>query len=396
LKTILVNDTRHARWPLLTKHRSADLIQAEWKRYFDGFYPTDFPLVPIVGARAEFIHCPETEIPLNIHQNKNGTFSALPPAGSELDSRFDGLTIDDLRLYRLDWPALCREVALNFELAGQIRDMPDLPLFWRLGDLHANSHHYAYFLAVIREDPDVDVVIAALKSNLTARLLVPSLSDPAFHRLTEAKIIFHVLADGMNPHFPDVATSITESDREEPTLAVGIKKMNAIEDKMDRVLKHVAGVPPLVEKAAEALANPIAAADELRRQWPLTSEETKIRDAIIAHGGTGKGAANALGLSEATVSRARSTIRRKMKTAGFPDDIIFRPAAGHKVHVGKPDKPGEQPTISYEAPSEDWQYDTDTRNKIIRDYVAASPADKAVMRQHYPDIEAEAAELARE
>lgn len=250
------HNVRPARWHLLSKYREAHLTRAEWTRFFAGFPPEDFPLVKIVGSRADIIRCPETDMQLEIYVNVDGSFSALFPTCSELDNRFDGfvidgLTIEDLRLYRLDWPALCREVALNFGLTGQIRDMPDLRWFWRLGDLHTNSHQYAYFLAVIREDPDADIVAAALKSNPLARLIVPSLSDPAFHRLAEAKIKLHVLADGMPSHFPDALTLSTESvlvpSGNETPLALA-KKLNSIEDKTDRVLKHVAGVPSLVEK----------------------------------------------------------------------------------------------------------------------------------------------------
>ena len=206
MKTSSENKTNPALWPLLTQHRDASRTGAEWKRIFAGFDPAAIPLLPVVGGRANFVLCPETGIELAIHENRNGTFTALPPEGSELDSRIDGLTIADLRLFRLDWPTICQTLSLNLGLAGKVRTVPGKPWFWFLGESRTDTYLYPYFLAVIRSDTEADEVIVALKSKLSARLLVPALSDSIFHRLTEAKLALHVLADGGVPQFPAAET----------------------------------------------------------------------------------------------------------------------------------------------------------------------------------------------
>ncbi|MFH1968695.1 MAG: hypothetical protein ABIJ53_00075, partial [Verrucomicrobiota bacterium] len=120
------------------------------------------------------------------------------------------------------------------------RAMPDLRWFWRIGELRTTSTVYPYFLAVIREDHDADIVAAALMSNPLARLIVPYLSDVAFHRLAAAKINFHVLADGTPPHFPDVAKPSAESvSRAEPTFAAGMTKLVEKVDAMNGTLVNV-------------------------------------------------------------------------------------------------------------------------------------------------------------
>lgn len=255
------NKSRPVRWQALSKYREAERTLTEWTRHFAGFQPADFPLIKIVGSRADFIRCPDTEIPLEIFANVDGSFSARPPPDKELDTRFDGLTIEDLRLYRLDWPALCREVAHDFGLAGMIRDMPDLPWFWRIGDLQTVAVFYPYFLAVIREDPDADIVGKALKSKPEARLIVPNLSDVAYNRLAELNIRFHVLAEGTPPQFPDVAkpstaSALAPSGNETPLKLA--KKLEEIADTTAKTLKqveimrpHIKGAPTLGAKVAK-------------------------------------------------------------------------------------------------------------------------------------------------
>ena len=206
MKTSSENETNPALWPLLTQHRDASRTSAEWKRIFAEYDPAAIPLLPVIGGRANFVLCPETGIELAVHENRNGTFTALPPEGSELDSRIEGLTIDDLRLFRLAWPAICQTLSLRLELAGKVRPVPGKSWFWHLGDLRTDTYLYPYFLAVIRSDTEADEVVAALKPKLSARLLVPALSDSIFHRLTEAKLALHVLADGGVPQFPAAET----------------------------------------------------------------------------------------------------------------------------------------------------------------------------------------------
>ena len=188
MKTNSANDNASALWPLLTQHRDALRTQAEWSCIFAGFDPVGCPLIPVVGGRADSVLCAETGIELTIHENRNGTFSALPPEGSELDSRIDGLTIDDLRLYRLDWFSVCQAVAAQLRLSGQVRTIQSHPWFWHLGELRTDTYLYPYFLAAIRSDTEADTVVATLTPKLTARLVVPVLSDLAFQRITAAKI----------------------------------------------------------------------------------------------------------------------------------------------------------------------------------------------------------------
>jgi len=45
-----------------------------------------------------------------------------------------------------------------------------------------------------------------------------------------------------------------------------------------------------------------------------------------------------------------------------------------------------------QPPADDWSEDPDTRRRLIRDYLSASPGDQEAMRQQHPDIEAEASE----
>ena len=81
-----------------------------------------------------------------------------------------------------------------------------------------------------------------------------------------------------------------------------------------------------------------------------------------------------------------------MMAAGFPGDVVFRPSAGHKVHVKKLDETGGKRIVDYQPPADEWSEDPHTRRRLIRDYKSASPEDQEAMRQQYPDIEAEASE----
>ncbi|MEA2069476.1 MAG: hypothetical protein U9P12_09775, partial [Verrucomicrobiota bacterium] len=91
------------------------------------------PLALAKGERADFIRCPETGIPLGIHENWNGSFSALPPVDTELDSRIDDLTLDDLRVRAIDWPELLLRVQRELRLDGRLRPLSFKPPLWHLG-----------------------------------------------------------------------------------------------------------------------------------------------------------------------------------------------------------------------------------------------------------------------
>jgi hypothetical protein len=159
---------------------------------------------------------------------------------------------------------------------------------------------------------------------------------------------------------------------------------------------HVEGVPPLVRKAEDALADPLGAADDARRQMPLDRKEHEVRDAVIECG-TQRAAALKLGISEPTVCRRMQKIRRKMKAAGFSDALVLRPSQDHRRHTLRPDRPGMNPQEEIEAPTHDWQADDAERKGLIRFYLRPghSAAERAKLRKEYPDIQAEAEEYQR-
>lgn len=153
-----------------------------------------------------------------------------------------------------------------------------------------------------------------------------------------------------------------------------------------RMVPHLEGVPPLVQKAAEALVDPVRAADELRRTINLTPLEIKVREAFLLHG-TGKRVATVLGLSPAMVSRRKAAIIRKFMAAGIPAGVVFNQRPSVVFRVG-PDGP-------IAPPEEDWREDPDARHQTINRFLAASPEEKDAYRKAYPDIDAEAKRWAR-
>ena len=245
MTTLSPVDARPSRWRILSKYREGERTLAEWKQIFEAFPPEDFPLFKIEGSVATVVCRPGTGHPLQVFRCYNGTYSARAPAEDEVEG-LDNMTVEELRLYRLDWPAHCQTVAQHLGLRGQIRGMPELPWFWRIGELQTAAVFYPYFMAVIREDHDADIVGKSLKLKPEARLIVPSLSNWAFDRLTELNIRFHVLADGTPAKFPDVVTATAISNTP-PALTM---QLDAIEGKTDQVLKHVEGIPRLVGQVA--------------------------------------------------------------------------------------------------------------------------------------------------
>ena len=77
--TSSANESPSAIWRLLTKYRDAERTRIEWSHIFSGVPSSSAPLVPVVGRRADVVRDPDTGIPLQLHENRNGTFSALPP-----------------------------------------------------------------------------------------------------------------------------------------------------------------------------------------------------------------------------------------------------------------------------------------------------------------------------
>lgn len=153
-----------------------------------------------------------------------------------------------------------------------------------------------------------------------------------------------------------------------------------------RMVPHLEGVPPLVQKAAEALADPVRAADEVRRAVDLTPEEVRVREAFLLHG-SGRRVASALGMSPAMVSRRKASLIRKFVAAGIPAKAVFnqRPPAGHRIG----------PEGSIASPEEDWREDREAKFQTIRQFLSATPAEKDAYRKAYPDIDAEAKRWAR-
>jgi len=386
---------------------------ADWRRLLEGYFEcVQRYLEKCPGEIASTIPCPGSNLRLEVGK-REGMYVAYPAEGFEGDAEsLADLTEADVALWRFECGRfeldLCRALGLTPLERTDCRSKL-LSLIGTAGQHKSYKRVYLGYAANERDGVDV-CLAAAHESQAPCCVALPAFYPACDDLLRRSNFEYIVLEDmvtlgvsgmvGKPLHFPDVAIPGAESvARAGPTLAAGMIKLDAIANTTAKTLKHVeamrphvAGVPPLIEKADEALANPMAAADEMRRQWPLTPEETKIRDAIIAHGGTGKGAAAALGLSEATLSRKRHIIRKKMIAAGFPGDIVFRPSAGHKVHVKKSDDTGGKRAVDYQPPADDWSEDPGTRRRLIRDYLSASPEDQEAMRRQYPDIEAEASE----
>lgn len=176
-------------WPLLAAVHNRRQTRREWHSVLGGAHSQSVPLLRIQGERAEFIRCPETGLPLEIHENWDGSFSALPPADTEIASRIDGLTLEDLHLHELDWQALLKNVQAQWALSGAIRCLSYNPPLWHLGE----SEGIPCCFAVLAASADVDEIFPFLHSASQSRLLIPSASDKIFSALTRAGLEFQVL-----------------------------------------------------------------------------------------------------------------------------------------------------------------------------------------------------------
>jgi hypothetical protein len=170
----------------------------EWRSAIGEAHLQSIPLIRVPGDRAEFIRCPETGIPLEIHENCDGSFSALPPADSELDSRIDGLQLADLLLYEIDWQALLRKVQRQYHISGQIRSLNINPQLWNIG----LTEGFPVCFAVLNSLADAESVLPFLQTAPTPRLLLPTASDKIFSSLTRAGIQFQVLDSTPLAAFP--------------------------------------------------------------------------------------------------------------------------------------------------------------------------------------------------
>jgi len=175
---------------LATNHAERKTL-IEWSRLFGSPALNSVPLAPVKGELAAFIRCPVTRIPLEIHENQDGSLSALPPAETEMESRIDGLTIKDLRLYKIDWPELLQTLRRDLELSGRLRTLSLNPPLWHL----CAGASRPYFFSILTSAEEVREIASILKSDSGGCLLLPTASDNMFVALMKEGVVFRVLDD---------------------------------------------------------------------------------------------------------------------------------------------------------------------------------------------------------
>jgi hypothetical protein len=194
-------------WPLLARNYGCRKTLAEWDSVLGQQGRNSVPLNKLKGERADFIRCLQTGIPLEIHENYNGTYSALPPAGSMLDSRIDDLALDDLRLHEIDWASLLAVLQQDCRLRGQIRLLSFEPPLWNLGQAEVGS----VFFAILNTAHDVQGLLPFLNSMPKASLLLPEASDRIFSALVREGITFQTMdsvsSAALTTVAPDTASS---------------------------------------------------------------------------------------------------------------------------------------------------------------------------------------------
>jgi len=183
-----------ALWPLLANEGLAKHTSSEWSCLLNSSDVSTVPLSPVKGELAEFIRCPHTGVPLEIHENWNGSFSALPPTAALSDSRIDGLSVDDLRLFKVDWINLLESVRIPMKLAGNIRILSNKPPLWHIG----TSPGTTFYFSIANSPTELSNILPFIQSVSSARLLLPSASDNSFAELTRQGIAFHLL-DSSDP-----------------------------------------------------------------------------------------------------------------------------------------------------------------------------------------------------
>jgi len=185
-------------WPLLGASCRAQQTKLEWFATLGPVAFQEIPLLKIAGERAVFIRCPATGIPLEVHENWDGSYSALPPADSELDSRIDGLTLEDLHLHELNWQKLLQNIQRQWNISGLVRSLNLNPHLWHLG----LSEGLPVCFAVLNSPADAEAVLPFLHTSPKPRLLLPSASDKIFSALTRAGLEFQVLDSSPVAAFP--------------------------------------------------------------------------------------------------------------------------------------------------------------------------------------------------
>jgi len=193
-------------WPVLGATCSAQQTRMEWFSTLGPVVSQAAPLLKVEGERADFIRCPETGVRLEIHENWDGSFSALPPADTELDSRIDGLTLEDLLLFELYWSQILKALQTQCRLSGTLRCLSFNPPLWDIG--HKDGVPYCFAVlntpAVLDED-----TLSFFQTDPKPRLLLPSISDSVYAALLKNGIQCHAFDSGLAPTF------LTEGKKEE-------------------------------------------------------------------------------------------------------------------------------------------------------------------------------------
>ncbi len=107
-------------WSKISQLRQAREPLAWWKREFGADYGVCSPfLIPCTGLAGQTYPCPDTGIPLQIHES-GGSYLAYPTGDESEDTPDRNLTWDDVQAWRFDHNGLRRSIAKAFGItAGQ-------------------------------------------------------------------------------------------------------------------------------------------------------------------------------------------------------------------------------------------------------------------------------------
>jgi hypothetical protein len=146
-----------AYWVALARHRDDKLTKREWEHRIPAtnVHPVEVKFVECPGEFAKTVRWAQGEIPLEIHENKDGTYSAMPPEDLECEDRYDGIRADDLQLYGLNLTHVAEQLADIFALIGMVKQVA--PHLWLLGDFESLGKRSEYYLSLHRKQDDIDV-----------------------------------------------------------------------------------------------------------------------------------------------------------------------------------------------------------------------------------------------
>lgn len=185
-------------WKKLIESRDHQFSQREWLRIFPDppSYPITLFFSPVLGEIASVVRWEATGLPLEIRENSDGSYSALPPEDSEYDERHDDLSVEDVQLHRLDWDKMVKLLASSFALWEE----PKLihPHLWRLGFFESIGKRCYYYFCLAKnvEWPDLHI---SIQKGFHAFVLCPINNPPLLKALSSA---------GLSPIlFSDVALS---------------------------------------------------------------------------------------------------------------------------------------------------------------------------------------------